>query len=60
MHDFTQPVVLYARGMAADRLDEFDVRIQKAFAQDALSHHAGSAEQQDFHARPARRRNPAA
>ena len=49
MHDLAQLRVFDARRRAPERHDSIDIRIEQAFAQDALPDHAGRAEQQHFH-----------
>lgn len=49
MHHFAQFGMVLARGRPADGLNKFDVRCPQTFAQHALTHHASSAEQQDYH-----------
>jgi len=39
-------------GRPADRLHDFDIRVQKGFAQHTLPNHPGSAEDYDIHRRP--------
>jgi hypothetical protein len=43
MDDFSQLGVLHATGSAADHQDFFDIRREKTFMQNALSHHAAGS-----------------
>jgi hypothetical protein len=49
LHQVAQLWVRDAGWLASDAKDGLDTRVEKALAQDALSHHAGRYEKYDFH-----------
>ena len=49
MYDFAQFVMLWQAGVADNREDALDLKIEQTLAQDALSDHARCSEENHFH-----------
>ena len=49
MHQFAKLLVLLPGGASSNREDGMHIRIEQAFAQDALADHAGCAEENGVH-----------